>query len=85
MPVGLPVAAYSEDLYGAVVYGKGPLFFHEMRRLVGDATFQEILETYSDQYRYGIAYPQDLLAVAEQVSGTELDSLYERWILGESE
>jgi peptidase M1-like protein len=82
MPAGLPVAAYPEDLYGAVVYGKGPLFFHEIRRLVGDDTFYAILRAYLAQYRYGVAYPQDFLAIAEQTSGQELDALYEEWIAG---
>ena len=83
MPAGLPVAAYSESLYGAVVYGKGPLFFHEMRRQVGDETFDQILRTYFEEYRYGIAYPHDLLEVAERVSGQELDALYKEWIMGQ--
>jgi len=82
MPVGLPVAAYPQDLYGSVVYGKGPLFFHAMRQQVGDETFYRILSSYLEEYRYGVAYPQDLLSVAERVSGQELDALYERWILG---
>jgi aminopeptidase N len=85
MPVGLPVAAYSRDLYGPVVYRKGALFFLEMRQKVGDKAFYEILRTYFQQYRYGVAYPQDLMAVAEQVSGKDLDPLYEEWILGPNE
>jgi aminopeptidase N len=80
MPAGLPVAEYPEGLYGAVVYGKGPLFFHALRQQTGDETFYSILRTYFEQYRYDVAYPQDLLAVAEQVSGQDLDPLYERWI-----
>lgn len=80
MPAGLPVAAYSGDLYGAVVYGKGPLFFHDLRQQVGDETFYEILRTYFEDYRYGVAYPADFMAVAESVSGQELDPLYARWI-----
>lgn len=83
MAVGLPVEAYTESLYGAVVYGKGPLFFHALREQVGDEAFVEILRTYYERYRYQVAYPQDFLAVAEQVSGQELDALYAEWILGE--
>ena len=83
MAVGLPVASYTEDLYGAVVYGKGPLFFHAVRQQVGDEAFFEILRTYYDEYRYGVAYPADWMAVAERVSGQELDALYAHWILGE--
>jgi hypothetical protein len=82
MPVGLPVAAYSEALYGAVVYGKGPLFFHEMRQQVGDEAFDRILRAYFEEHLYGIAYPQDLLEIAERVSGQELDALYAEWVLG---
>jgi aminopeptidase N len=83
MAVGLPVAAYSEPLYGSVVYGKGPLFFHALREQVGDEVFDEILRTYYRRYSYQVAYPEDLMAVAEQVSGEDLDALYEEWILGE--
>jgi aminopeptidase N len=85
MPAGLPVEAYSHDLYGPVVYSKGPLFFLEMRQQVGDKAFYEILRTYFEQYRYGVAYPQNLMAVAEQVSGQDIDPLYEEWILGPEE
>jgi aminopeptidase N len=83
MPAGLPVAAYSEELYGPVVYGKGPLFFHALREQVGDELFTEILRAYYERYRYGVAYPRDLLDVAEEVSGQEVDPLYEEWILGD--
>lgn len=83
MAIGLPVAAYTEDLYGAVVYGKGPLFFHELRQQVGDEVFTNILRTYFERHRYGVAYPQDLLAVAEEVSGRDLDALYKQWVLGD--
>jgi aminopeptidase N len=84
MAIGLSVAAYSEGLYGAVVYGKGPLFFHALREQVGDETFTAILRTYYERYRYGVAYPADLLSVAEEVSGQELDALYEEWVIGDS-
>jgi len=83
MPAGLPVKDYPEDLYGAVVYGKGPLFFHELRGQVGDELFYAILRAYFDQHHYGVAYPLDLLDIAEQVSGQDVDALYEQWILGE--
>ena len=63
------------------MYGKGPLFFHALREQVGDEVFYEILQTYYDRYSYGIAYPQDLMAVAEQISGQDLDTLYAEWIV----
>jgi aminopeptidase N len=81
--VGLPVEAFSEELYGAIVYGKGPLFFQALREQVGDEAFVQILRAYYDRFRYAIAYPQDFMALAEQVSGQDLDPLYAEYILGE--
>jgi hypothetical protein len=44
-PTGLPVAAYSRSDYGPLIYQKGPLYFHELRQLVGAEAFWEILRT----------------------------------------
>ncbi len=76
----LPVAAYTEPDYGALVYGKGPLFLHALRQEVGDDLFRAILQTYYSTYRYGIASSPDFLAVATQVSGADLRALYEEWL-----
>ncbi|MBN1935873.1 MAG: M1 family metallopeptidase [Anaerolineae bacterium] len=78
--IGRPVAGYSDHQYGPIVYGKGPVFFHALRGQIGDAAFFRLLKAYFEQYRYGIAYPADLLTLAEQVSGQELDALYAEWV-----
>lgn len=80
MPVGLSIAAYSEQDYGPVVYQKGPLYFHALRREVGDANFREILRTYFARNRYAIATPEDWLAAVAAVTGDEHRAIYERWI-----
>jgi len=81
-PVGLPVAAYSGPDYAPVVYQKGPLYFDELRREVGDRKFWRILEEYLAQNRYGVATPEDWLAAVKAVTRDEHRDLYERWILG---
>lgn len=81
-PVGQPVQAFSNEDYGPVVYGKGPLFFQALRDEVGDDAFAAILRAYLNRYRYGIATPEGFLSLAEDVSGQELSALYDRWILG---
>ena len=80
-PVAQPVRAFSREDYGPVVYGKGPLFFQALRDEVGDEAFFAILRAYLEAYRYKIASPEGFLALAEEVSGQELDRLYEKWIL----
>jgi aminopeptidase N len=83
VPAGLPIAAYSDEDYGAVVYGKGPLYFHALRQKVGEGKFWEILQTYFARHRYGVATPEDWLAAVKAVTGQEYRALYEQWIQGE--
>lgn len=84
MPVGLPVAAYPRDLYGPVVYRKGPLYFHALRQQVGDEAFFAILRTYYRRHQYAIATPESFLQVVQAVTGSARRDLYERWIMGRS-
>lgn len=78
--ISLPVAAYTDSNYGAVVYGKGPLFFHALRQEVGDEDFDAILRAYFDSYRYQTASGQDLLDLAEAISERDLSELYQEWL-----
>jgi aminopeptidase N len=80
LPVGQPVRAFSREEYGAVVYGKGPLLFQDLRDEVGEDVFRSILRTYLRAHLYGVATTDTLLAVAEEVSGRDLDSLFAEWI-----
>jgi hypothetical protein len=84
-PAGLPVAAYSGEDYGPVVYRKGPLYFHALRQEVGEEDFWAILQAYFAHHRYGVATPEDWLATVEAVAGDAHRSLYERWITGTGE
>ncbi len=82
MPVGLPVAAYPEQLYGPIVYRKGALFFDALRQEMGDEAFGALLQSYFKQHRYQIATPESLVRLAESLSGPSVRSLYEQWVLG---
>lgn len=84
MPAGLPVAAYPRELYSAVVYRKGALYFHALRQRVGDESFFAILQTYYRRHRYGIATPESFLATVQMVTGNAHRDLFERWIRGVS-
>jgi hypothetical protein len=80
-----PVASFEEEDYGAIVYGKGPLFFDAVRTRLGDDAFFTALQNYLDSHRYGVAYPDELIAAFEDVSGQQIDDLYQFWVLGETE
>jgi hypothetical protein len=78
--VNQPSAAFSWE-YEVIVYGKAALFFNALHQELGDETFKAVLHEYANRYRWRIATPDDFLGVAESVSGRDLDSLYNYWIL----
>lgn len=80
-----PVASFNEEDYGAIVYGKGPLFFDAVRARLGDDAFFTGLQAYLESHRYGVAYPDELISIFEEVSAQQIDDLYQFWILGEVE
>ena len=48
---------------------------------IGDAKFDQLLQDYFKQHRYGVAYPKDFLKMAEGYVGqAKLDELVEEWI-----
>lgn len=83
LPAGLPVRAYSERQYSAIVYAKGGLYFDALRKEIGDTTFFDFLREYSTRHRYGIATPESFLNTLEDVSGSRHEELYRQWIAGE--
>jgi hypothetical protein len=78
--VNQPSAAFGQE-YEVIVYAKAALFFDALWRELGKDVYLDVLEEYVDRYRWRIATPDDLLQVAESVSGRDLTDLYNRWIL----
>jgi aminopeptidase N len=71
---------------GARSYAKGGVVLHMLRGVVGDSTFFDIMRTYSDTpgLKYGVATTEDFQAVAESVSGQDLNYFFQEWIYGEN-
>jgi aminopeptidase N len=68
------------DLFNQGVYGRGGLTLAALRLEVGDERFFQILRTYADRFRYGNATTADFIAVAEEVSATQLDAFFQGWL-----
>ncbi len=81
-PIGKPVAAYKQNNYETIVYAKGALFFANLRDQLGAGAFGDSLRAYLDKYRWAIAYPDDLRAVFEQLTGKDWRALFSKWVLG---
>lgn len=68
------------DDYGPIVYSKGSLVLNEIRKEVGDELFFNIIRTYYDKYKFKIATTEDFIEVCEDISGKELDELFNQWL-----
>lgn len=68
------------NLFAESVYFRGALTLHALRLEVGDQAFFEILRTYYEHFAYGNASTDDFIAVAEEVSGRDLDGFFDGWL-----
>lgn len=82
-PVGLPVAAYNGAEYGAIVYGRGPLFFEALEEEMGAEAFATFLSDFYEGHRWGIATTESLREVAEATCECDLGALFAEWIYPE--
>jgi aminopeptidase N len=80
IPIGMPVAAYSGVEYGAIVYGRGPLFFVELRETMGMDSFDAFLREYAESLAWDISTPEYLQSLAEKHCACELDELFNEWV-----
>jgi len=80
IPIGLPVAGYQGGEYGAIVYGRGPLFFAALRDQIGNDAFDSFLKDYTEIFSWGISTPQQLQSLAEQHCSCDLQPIFDEWV-----
>ena len=76
--VGLPMVGSG---YHPLLYSKGTLIVHTLRRELGDAVFFKILPTFISELYGKNATWKDFKTVAEDISGKSLKYLFEQWLL----
>jgi hypothetical protein len=83
-PVDLATNKYSSPMqYGAIVYGKGALFYDALRKLIGDEAFFAALREYYAEYNGKLAPKDSLRGIMETRAPRkreEIGNLYGRWI-----
>jgi hypothetical protein len=60
------------------VYGRGAMTLHRLRRTVGDEAFFQTLRSWASCAH--TANTADFIALAERISGQELDDLFDAWL-----
>jgi aminopeptidase N len=78
-PVSLPASSYDGTAYGAIVYGRGPLFVEALAERMGEQRFWDFLRAYVDEYRWSIGQPEGFIQLAEMKCECTLDDLWKTW------
>jgi aminopeptidase N len=80
---GPPATPAPNDLFNSSVYQRGSLVLVALRDEIGDDAFFETLRTYANRYADANATTEDFIAIAEEVSNQDLDSLFAAWLYGQ--
>lgn len=67
-------------LFASPIYVRGALTLAALRATIGDDAFFETLRTYTQRYYHGNVSTADFIAVAEEISGQQLDDLFDAWL-----
>lgn len=70
----------SGELFTRSVYLRGGMTLQALRETIGDPAFFTVLRTWVDDHRGGSASTADFIALAERISGQQLDNLFLAWL-----
>jgi aminopeptidase N len=69
-----------DTMFSSAVYNRGGMTLAALRHRIGDFDFFTLLNKWTAQHRYGNATTSQFVALAEKVSGTDLDSFFDTWL-----
>jgi aminopeptidase N len=75
--IGDPGAA---NIFSGSVYNRGAMALHALRRAVGDEAFFATIKKWTASKQYGNATIEEFIALAESVSGKQLDEVFATWL-----
>jgi len=68
------------NIFHIAVYDRGAMAIHQMRLAMGDDAFFETLRTWVESRKYGNGNIAQFQALAEQISGVDLDAVFTTWL-----
>ena len=68
------------ELFNFAVYGRGAMTLHVLRLTIGDEAFFELLRQWATDNEGGNVTTDEFIALAESISGAELDDLFDTWL-----
>ena len=71
-----------DRIFRAIVYNKGAMVLHMLRRLIGDDAFFTGMKAFYQQWKYQKAGTDDFRKVMEKASRRDLQRFFDTWIFG---
>ncbi|RLC98128.1 MAG: hypothetical protein DRI46_11880 [Chloroflexi bacterium] len=78
--IGMNAGNYQGQEYGAIVYGRGPLFFLELEKQYGLNMVMDAVRSYYQDNIWGIGYCEEIRAALEESCGCDLSAVFEEWV-----
>jgi aminopeptidase N len=69
-----------DTMFASAVYRRGGMTLQALREKIGDEKFFAILKAWTAKYRHGNANTTQFIALAEKISGRDLDAFFQTWI-----
>jgi hypothetical protein len=80
IPIGLPVSSYPGTEYGAIVYGRGPLFMEALAKAMDDEDLTRFLNAYLSAYKWQNVDTMEFRALAEETCDCDLGALFTEYV-----
>lgn len=69
-----------ENLFNAAIYDRGAMTLQALRERIGSDDFRRLTQRWLRAHKYGTATTAQFIRLAEQVSGKQLDMLFDDWL-----
>jgi aminopeptidase N len=69
-----------DELFSGTVYVRGAMTLQALREEIGDAAFFALLPAWVGAHQGSTASTEDLIALAERISGQDLEALFQDWL-----
>jgi aminopeptidase N len=79
LPLGMAVSEYGRA-YSAIIYGRGPLFYYQLEKLLGEDILLAGLTDYSLKNRWGIATTESIQDTLEAACECDLSEAFAEWV-----
>jgi len=84
IPLNLSSHEYKGREYGAIPYGKGPLFLFSLRTRFGEELFDSFILDYQKTFRWERMNTEKLRNFMYDYFGEEGDLMFRNWVYGET-